>query len=176
MRAPPTLFTPRLYLREWRLSDLDPIVAIKTDPKNWRFIGNGQPQSRERAVNVLGEFEREWLTNGVGRWAVEERATRELLGDCGIVLSERGPQLAYMIKRSRWGLGFATEAAHASLVYVFNTFEWPVVLASVHPENVASRRVLEKLGMRHQQTVEMVTGPECWYAVKPQTLVTEVVP
>jgi RimJ/RimL family protein N-acetyltransferase len=166
MSMPPTLSTSRLRLREWNAGDLDAIVAIKTDPENWRFIGNGGPKTLEDAARVLGVFQGEWLTHGIGRWAVEEEVTGELVGDCGIVLSERGPQLAYMIKRSKWGLRFATEAAFAVLVHAFTTFEWPSVFASTHPKNTASRRVLEKLGMRQTQTIATPHGEECWYELE----------
>ena len=172
MRMFPRLFTSRLRLREWNAGDLNAIVAIKTEPENWRFIGNGEPKTPEDAARVLGAFQGEWLTRGIGRWAVDEEITGELVGDCGIVLSERGPELAYMINRPKWGLGFATEAAFAVLVYAFSTFEWPTVFASTHPKNTASRRVLEKLGMRHTQTIATPHGKECWYELE-RHLITE---
>ena len=161
--TPPTLHTPRLRLRNWRDDDLPAVIAIKTDPANWQFIGDGTPQTPASAARVVDAFQREWLVGGIGRWAVEQVATRELIGDCGIVGSERGPQLAYMIARSKWGTGFATEAARSVLAYAFAGFDWPAVFASAHAENAASRRVLDKLGMRHADTIETPLGAECWY-------------
>jgi RimJ/RimL family protein N-acetyltransferase len=166
MATPPSLFTSRLRLREWHPEDVDAVVAIKTDAENWRFIGNGEPRTLETAGTVLLEFQHEWRTHGIGRWAVEEQAAGEIIGDCGIVVSARGPQLAYMIGRSRWGQGFATEAARAVLLYVFNTLEWRAVFASTHTQNIASRRVLEKLGFCHAQPVDAPDGSECWYELE----------
>jgi len=162
----PTLLTERLRLRGWSEADRLPLVAIKTDPSNWRFIGNGQPQTAEQATDLLAVLQEEWEAAGVGSWAVVVAATGELLGDCGVKLTDRGPQLAYMIARGQWGNGFATEASRAVLGHVFVAHDWPAVYASTSVENIASQRVLEKVGMQTRRTIEGPYGREAWYELR----------
>lgn len=146
--TPPTLTTARLLLREWREDDFDGLAAYKLDGQNWLFIEDGQPRDADDVKRILASFRHEWRITGIGRWAVEERESRALIGDCGFVHSESGPQLAYMIARLTWGRGYATEASRAALTFAFAHHDWPLVRASTHRGNLASQRVLRKLGFR----------------------------
>src|SRR5207245_10932429 len=87
-------------------------------------------------------------THGYSRWAVEDRVSSVLLGQCGIVQA-RGPlELAYSFGREHWGKGYATEAARACLAYGLGELGLAPVVAMMDPANVGSKRVAEKCGMR----------------------------
>jgi RimJ/RimL family protein N-acetyltransferase len=91
--------------------------------------------------------------HGFSKWAVGERATSDVVGDCGLQYLDGGPgiELGFHIARSRWGRGYATEAAGACLAWAMaNRCER--VVAIVDPANGASVRVLEKIGMRASGT------------------------
>ena len=92
-------------------------------------------------------------------WAVELRATGEFIGDCGLVYVEgKGPEIevAYHFAKEWWGRGLATEAARACLDYGFRELGLREIIAICFPEHVASRRVMEKAGMRY-------VGPARYY-------------
>jgi len=138
----PAILTPRLRLRPVRATDLDAILAIYTHPQVAPWIG-----AHDRA-KVEEEYER-WRTSDLPWWAVENRATGELIGDGGLQLLEgRGPEveLGYDLHPNAWGRGYATELARAWLDHAWERGIDEVV-AVVKPGHAASRRVLEKAGL-----------------------------
>lgn len=161
--VPPTLDTARLRLRAWREDDLAALAAYKLDAENWRYIADGQPKSAADVERILDGFKREWQLSGFGRWAVEERQSSALIGDCGFAFAKH-PELAYMITRGFRGRGYATEAARTVLSWSFAAIGWPLVQASTHRDNVASRRVLAKLGFREFR-LATIPESEVWYGI-----------
>jgi ribosomal-protein-alanine N-acetyltransferase len=80
---------------------------------------------------------------------VADRANEHLLGWCGLgVLDETGEvEVKYLLRPDSWGRGLATEAARQSLGYAFGEAGLDLVIGLTHPENIASQRVLEKIGL-----------------------------
>jgi ribosomal-protein-alanine N-acetyltransferase len=147
--VPPTLLTPRLELRAFRPDDLDALAAIYADPEVMRYIRGGVsegPRSREQTATSMDAYAEEWAQHGYGVWAVVNRADGLLLGVCGFV--DRA-EIGYIFGRASWGRGIATEAARACLWYGFERLGYEEIGAGAKRENVASLRVIEKLGMRH---------------------------
>jgi ribosomal-protein-alanine N-acetyltransferase len=87
-----------------------------------------------------------------GLWAVERLADGKLLGHCGLMQEPitGTVEMGYAIGRPHWGRGFASESARASLRYGFGRLELDRIIALAAPENTASRRVMEKAGMRFE--------------------------
>ncbi|MEL7473334.1 MAG: GNAT family N-acetyltransferase [Planctomycetota bacterium] len=157
------LRTERLLIRPIRADDLDDFIAIFSDPEVCRYLGDGRPRSRERVELSLRNSLLCWERHGFGLCAVE--ADDVVLGDCMITpiarsgvdatdLDVRGPEIeiGYRLGRSAWGKGYATEAARALLAWAMEADDGPRLprlVAVAYPENAASRRVLEKIGMRH---------------------------
>ena len=101
-----------------------------------------------RAARIESHFEQ----HGFGLWAVEFKETGELIGDCGLFLVEgRGPEVevAYHFGKEWWGHGYATEAATACLGYGFRECGLQEIIAISYPQHTASRRVMEKSGMKY---------------------------
>jgi RimJ/RimL family protein N-acetyltransferase len=146
--VPPMLLTPRLELRAFRPDDLDSLAAIYADPEVMRYIRGGVaegPRTREQTAASMDAYAEEWTQRGYGVWAVVNRADGQLLGVCGFV--DRA-EIGYIFGRASWGHGIATEAARACLWYGFEHLGYEEIGAGAKSENVASLRVLEKLGMR----------------------------
>jgi len=98
-----------------------------------------------------------WALRGYGMWIVEERATGQFLGRAGLYEEHGWPglEVAWTIRRDRWGEGFATEGGAAALEYAFTQLSRDRVISIIHPDNVASSRVAEKLGLAVAQRTEV---------------------
>ena len=142
----PELVTERLRLRPLTEDDIDDLAAVYQHPLVARWIGH---HTRERVAEELRchtEYER---TRGFSFLAVEERASGRFLGDCGLQPFEhRGPEveLGYDLHPDAWGRGIATEAARAVVADAFGRLRLDRLVAVVRPDNIGSRRVLEKSG------------------------------
>jgi RimJ/RimL family protein N-acetyltransferase len=146
--------TERLVLRRWRDDDLDGFAAMNADPEVMRFIGDGHVQDRAEAADLLGRIRRSWDEHGFGRWVVERRSDLAFAGFCGVGFLKVFPELAdqpeigWRLPRMLWGAGYATEAAIASRDDFFRTTRYDHLISLSNPGNVASERIMEKLGMR----------------------------
>ena len=150
--------TERLILRMWRESDFEPYAEMCADPEVMRYIGvGGKPMNRAEAWRNLAMVIGHWHLRGYGMWAVEERASGELVGRVGCWRPEGWPgfEVGWILRRGFWGRGFATEAARASLDYAFGGLNQPHVISVIHPENRASIRVAERLGERLEGKTEV---------------------
>jgi RimJ/RimL family protein N-acetyltransferase len=149
--APPELVTARLRLRPRTLDDLEANLAMDLDPEVHRYIFvHGVPDARAHRAEL-----RRRIATPPGRgalWVVEWRARPGFLGWCGVFpLEDSGLiELGYRFARNAWGQGVATEAAAAVLDHGFRELGLDPIVAVAHPDNLASRRVLEKLGFHHQ--------------------------
>lgn len=156
------LLTARLRLRHWRDDDLDGLRRLDRDPRFMRFLNaDGSLRSEEETVARLAWMQRDWVEHGFGRWAVEERRTGRLVGHagCGVhSLWPDDPELGYGIDPELWGRGYATEAAAAALAHGFQTLGFRRVVSLIHPDNVRSIRVAERLGERPVATVPWPEG------------------
>jgi RimJ/RimL family protein N-acetyltransferase len=143
--------TARMCLRMFTLEDFDDLCRIASDPEVIRYIGSGKPLVREEVFYNLTSIINGFRRRGFGRWAVVKKETGALIGYCGLSLGneEIGVELAYLLARSEWGKGLATEAARASLRYGFEHLKLDSIAALTRPENLRSRRVMERLGMRY---------------------------
>lgn len=142
--------TARLRLRMFRREDLDALAELFTDPDVMRFVGDGKPVLRDEAEKALISIIRHWHRNGFGRWAVEDKATREFVGFGGLRSLFAKPEVVYHFARAHWGKGLATKLATASLRYGFEEHRFDRIVAIAKPQNAASIHVMEKLGMRFE--------------------------
>ena len=185
------LETERLVLRRFVEADLDHLYALDNDPEVMRYINGGTPTPRaivER--DILPVFMRyDDRRPGFGFWAAVNRqaAGGEWLGWFSLRPSEQAPDqvaLGYRLRRAAWGRGYATEGARALIDVGF--CEWGVrrVVATTYQDNLASRRVMEKLGMRllrrfritaeeigqsdsyHAESAEVWDGDDVEYAIE----------
>lgn len=147
----PALETARLRLRPFTLEDLDALCRITADAEVMRYIGEGRALSPAETEANLRNIVEAFQRRGYGRWAVEEKAGGGLLGYCGLGCPAESPgtELVYMLDRSAWGRGLASEASAAVLRFAFEELGLERVYALTMPGNARSRRVLERLGMEY---------------------------
>jgi RimJ/RimL family protein N-acetyltransferase len=153
------LETERLVLRRFTLDDVDALVELDSDPEVTRFITNGAATPRaEVEERVLLRFLRYYeVYPGYGFWAVIGRATGDFLGWFHLrpkpdhpIPDE--PELGYRLRRAAWGKGYATEGSRALIDRAFTELGARRVFAETMAVNAASRRVMEKAGLRLVRT------------------------
>lgn len=148
----PVIETERLRLRAFSMDDRPDYAAMRADPDVVRFLPGGEalvPFAEEIAESRIKAFRDGWKS-GYGVWAVEEKATGDFLGQAGLDKLERSTdvEVLYALKREAWGKGYAREAARAALTFAFERIALQRVVAFVMPDNAASSKVLEAIGMR----------------------------
>jgi RimJ/RimL family protein N-acetyltransferase len=155
------LETERLVLRRFTKDDVENLVALDGDPAVMRYITGGPATPREtlehdHLPHYLAYYER---YEGYGFWAVVEKASGEFLGwfhfrPHGEAPADE-PELGYRLRRSAWGKGYATEGSRALIRKGFTELGVRRVVAYAYGENVASTRVMEKVGMRLVRTFRL---------------------
>jgi len=142
------LETERLRLRRFRHEDVDAVFARQWVDRNLR----------------------RYAEHGHGLFAVMLKGSDEVIGDCGVILQvvegEKHLEVGYHFRRDHWGQGYATEAARACTGLAFQSFGAEKVISLIRPENVPSRRVAERTGMKPERQVIHYNLPHLVYAMK----------
>ena len=144
------LETPRLTLRHLSPDDLSVMHAYLGDPST--MVHYPAPFSRNFVKEGIARNLERYAKYGYGLFGVELKATGELIGDCGLVWQDidgrEELEVGYHFSRDHWGRGYATEAAKACIEFAFERAGVDHVISLIRPENLASRRVAEKNGLR----------------------------
>lgn len=163
------LETPRLLLRHLEPADLEDLYALYCDPEITRYIPDS-PRSYEETRQQL-----EWHMHGhprhpeLGLWATIHKSSGAFIGRCGLlpwsIDGQEEVEVAYLIARDYWGQGLGTEAARAVLDYGFNTLDLPRLVCLIDEDNLASKRVAQKIGMAFEKMGEDEIGPFWLYSI-----------
>ncbi|MGD9584999.1 MAG: GNAT family N-acetyltransferase [Lysobacterales bacterium] len=141
-----TLETDRLLLRPPNAGDFDRYAEMLADPEAARYIGGVAP--RAVAWRKFLALPGAWVIQGFAMFSVIERASGEWVGQCGPWRPEGWPgnEIGWALRRPFWGRGYAFEAAQAALDFAFERLAWSEVIHCIHPDNLASQRLAERLG------------------------------
>ena len=143
--------TPRLVLRPWRQSDRPLFAEQNADPEVMRFLAG--VLSRPQSDAYVERAEQHFAANGYCKWAVEAPGVSPFIGAVGLTRVKfdasftPAVEVAWRLNRRFWGFGYATEAARASIEDGFNRVGLSEIVAMTVVGNVASLRVMERLGM-----------------------------
>jgi ribosomal-protein-alanine N-acetyltransferase len=151
--------TTRLRLRPLLEADAERLHDIYGDAETMRFVGRRglRTADLDRTRTALAALMRHDELHGFGLWAVDELGGEPMVAIAGLAwVDGHGPDVeaAYLVRRDRWGRGYATEALRAVLELGRGQLGLSRIIALAYPENDASRRVMEKAGMRPDGTVE----------------------
>ena len=148
--------TDRLLLRRWRSDDLDALSRIFAKPEVWWFPFKRGWTGEETAAFLERKLS-EWESRGWSQWAVVEKDAGALVGFLGLSPPEFLPEVmpavevGWRLDPDYWGRGLATEGGRAALDAGFRVLELDEIVSIYEPENVASGRVMEHLGMVHDR-------------------------
>jgi len=150
---PVPILTTRLELRPFNESDISGIARLLADREATRFIGN--VKSREAAAESVRVMRDAFAARGWGTLAIVPAGKSDCVGYCGVrpLPHTAEVEIAFALQRESWNLGYATEAAAASIDAAFDHLGIKSIVATVYPENQASLRVLAKLGMAFESEV-----------------------
>jgi RimJ/RimL family protein N-acetyltransferase len=148
------LRTERLWMRRWRPEDREPFAALNADPRVVEFLPGPltRAESDERAARIEAHFQE----YGYGLWAVEVVGVAPFVGFVGLAVPRFDSpfmpcvEIGWRLAAEHWGRGYATEGARAALDFGFQRLSLDEIVSYTVPDNVRSRRVMEKIGMTHR--------------------------
>lgn len=150
---PRELRTERLRLRRWLPADREPFAALNADPRVMEYFP--ALLSREESDAAAARIEAHFAEHGFGLWAVEVTDVAPFAGFIGLniprIQAHFTPciEIGWRLAAEFWGRGFATEGARATLAFGFESLRLDEIVSYTVPDNLRSRRVMEKLSMTH---------------------------
>lgn len=154
------LDTQRLLLRSFMRTDEEKYIKIMSNRNVTYYLGNRQEKSESQIRDILIYFEDIWKTYGYGVFAIIEKKSGELIGQCGYLpIKENGEiELLYALDEKAWSKGYALEAANAVLNYAWRNYSWENIVAMAYVQNKASIKTLINLGFEFKKKVNMYGG------------------
>ena len=166
------LETPRLILRHLKTDDFDELFILYQDLEIRKYFPEGTLNYEDTKEEL------EWHMNGhpkhpeLGLWATIHRESGNFIGRCGLLPWEIEGKLeievAYLLDKNFWRQGLATEAATGILDYAFDKLNLSRIICLMHPDNIASQKVAERIGMTLEKKVDGIAGdnfPTFIYAI-----------
>jgi RimJ/RimL family protein N-acetyltransferase len=167
------LETPRLLLRHLNMNDLEQLHTLYQDLEIRKYFPEGVLSYQDTKEEL------EWHMNGhpqypeLGLWATIDKESGKFIGRCGLLPWEIDGKLeveiAYLLDKKFWHQGLATEAARGIVGYGFETLNLTRLICLIDPDNVASQRVAERIGMKLERRVDGIAGdnfPTLIYAIE----------
>jgi len=149
--------TERLILRELRITDLDGMFELDSDPEVHKYLGNKPVQTKEESKKILESVLNQYEERGIGRWAAIEKSSGDFIGWSGLRLNTkynmngftRYYDVGYRLIKRYWCKGYATESGKTAVDYAFNVLKLPELFATTEIENQASHNALLKIGLTY---------------------------
>ena len=147
-----------MWLRPYAADDLDHLAAMYADAEVTAYTRLGR-QDRAQTAATLDEYLATWRDHGWGMRAMWRKPDGAYLGECGLFLHPRGGSaLRYALMRPFWGAGYVAEAVRATIDDAFTRAKLPRLLSFVQRRNLASLRVMQRLGweaVQHDRDAEV---------------------
>lgn len=146
------LETDRLLLRELNIKDAENFYALNLNPNVIKYTGDKAFPNLTAAENFLKNYS-DYEKNGYGRWAVIDKCDGTFVGWCGLKYATTSEEtdIGFRFFEKHWNKGFATESATACLKYGFEKLHLKTIIGRAMAENVASVKVLEKIGLKYEK-------------------------
>ena len=165
--------TERLIIRELLPSDDLGMFELDNDADVHRYLGNKPVQTLEEAQEMIRFIRQQYATNGIGRWAIIEKRSKDFVGWTGLkwitdTINQHSNfyDIGYRLVKRHWGKGFATESAKACLDYGFNQLGLDKIYAMADVNNQASNKVLRNLGLSFVETFMLDESLHNWYEIE----------
>jgi RimJ/RimL family protein N-acetyltransferase len=154
---PHSIETQRMRLSRWQPADAVAFRPIAQDPLVMRFVNNGEPWSDAKVREFIARQMKHAKSNGFCFWKIQRKPDGRLIGLCGLQALRLGSrwevEIGWWLTPPNWGRGLASEAASAVMTEALKDLSINRIVAIAIPENRASRRIMQKIGMRYERNV-----------------------
>jgi ribosomal-protein-alanine N-acetyltransferase len=171
------LETERLILREMLPSDAVALFEMDCNPNVHKYLWNKPLTSIDEVYQYIEMVRNQYLENNIGRFVVVLKETNELIGWAGLkynteIVNNKVDfyDIGYRLNEKFWGKGYASEASFAWLDYGFNVMKIKIMEAAAHTDNIASNRILQKIGMEMTEKYFEDDISWNWYELKNPNL------
>lgn len=165
--------TPRLILREMSQVDAEGMFIMDSDPEVHKYLGNRPVKDMDTIKIVINFVRQQYISNGIGRWSVIDKESGQFMGWAGFKLNTEPCNghinyidIGYRLQRQHWGKGIATECSQACMQYGLSELKYNQIFAAAHIDNVASNRILKKIGLAYKNQFTHDNELCNWYALK----------
>jgi ribosomal-protein-alanine N-acetyltransferase len=172
--------TERLLLRELRKEDLEGMFALDSNPNVHKYLGNKPIKTKAEAQKNIESIINQYKTRGIGRFAVIEKASNQFIGWSGIkfntgdkeTLGEKRDfyDVGYRFIERFWNKGYGYETAIAALDFGFNNLKLETIVGAAETGNIASNKILTKIGLKYIETFPYDNEMINWYTLKNPNL------
>jgi [ribosomal protein S5]-alanine N-acetyltransferase len=164
MTALHELETERLRLTLWIDGSVDELFAMHADPLVARYLdAEGRVYDRAKAEQRIAGWREEFAETGLGKFRMIRKADGAFIGRAGFSPFEGESEIGYSLAFAHWGHGYASEIAHGLSNWFFANRSEDAFIGFAHVDNLASRRVLEKIGMQPTYTATVADMPHQFY-------------
>jgi len=149
--------TERLILRELRITDLEGMFELDSDPEVHKYLGNKPVKTIDESYKILESIINQYKERGIGRFAAIEKSSGNFIGWSGIRLNTeynmngftKYYDVGYRLIKRFWGKGYATESGKAAVNYAFIVMKLPELYAITQKGNETSHNTLLKIGLNY---------------------------
>ncbi len=162
--------TERFILRNLEMKDAQGMFELDSDSDVLTYLGGKPLTSIEQSKTIIENVLKQYKRNSIGRWAIIDKETKEFVGWTGLKLEEKVRDfnyydIGYRLQKKFWGKGIATETALYAINYGFNVLRLEEISGTAHVDNIASNKVLQKIGLEFVEKIEL-DGDACnWYSI-----------
>ena len=170
--------TERLILRDLRDEDIDGIYELDSNPLVHKYLGKNPITTIKKAEEIVRFVQLQYKERGIGRFAVIEKSSGNFIGWSGLKLNLEekealnGKQnfydIGYRLIPEFWGKGYATESSLKMLQYGFETLKLDTIVGAAEVDNIASNKVLKKIGLKFINEFKYDNIPCNWYELNKE--------
>lgn len=168
------LETKRCIIRDIEESDLDGMFDLDSNANVHKFLGKQPISTKAEALEIILNIRDQYEKFGIGRWAIEDKATKDFIGWTGFKREEKlrpgrvYNDIGYRLREKFWGKGIGKETALACFNYGFDVLKFDEISGCADINHTASNAILMKIGLQYIEDFEFKGIPLHWYSLKRQ--------
>ncbi|MCF7567374.1 GNAT family N-acetyltransferase [Sabulilitoribacter arenilitoris] len=170
--------TERLLLRELRLTDLEGMFELDSNPEVHRYLGNKPIKTKAESQKILESVLNQYKERGIGRFAAIEKSSGNFIGWTGLKFNTGDNEalgkkrdfydIGYRFIKRYWGKGYASESSFKMLDFGFKELKLKTIVGAAETKNIASNKVLKKIGLQFKEVFSYEDVKVNWYELNKE--------